>query len=88
MISKNTPKYKTKETAKQELLNRLMDNVEIEELWSKEIANGITDPRDTIKMIKRYEEIIKTQNKKVINIVRNQGQLLKKFKSNEKIFFN
>lgn len=37
-------------------------------------------------MIKCYEEIIKRQNKKVINIAGKQGQLLKMFKDAEQLF--
>ena len=37
-------------------------------------------------MIKHYEQMIKTKNKKVMNIFGRQGQLLKKFKDNENLF--
>ena len=58
----------------------------MEEPGLKERANGITDPAYAIRMIKHYQETIKSQNKKVINIAERQGQLLKNFKDNE-IFF-
>ena len=54
---------------KQELLNYLIENDKLEDPGLDEIGNGITDPAETITMIKRYEEMIKTQNKKVINFI-------------------
>ena len=38
------------------------------------------------RIIKNYEEMIKIQNEKVVNIVGGQSQLLKKFKDNEILF--
>ena len=46
-----------------------MENDKLEDPGLDEIGNGITDPAETITMIKRYEEMIKTQNKKVINFI-------------------
>lgn len=39
-------------------------------------GDAITDPTDAVRIMKRYEEIIKTQNKIVIFYVGKQGQLL------------
>lgn len=84
---KNTSKKKTKETVKEELLNSLMKKNKMEEQGLEEIANIIADPKEAIRMInKHYEQMIKTQNKKVINIFRRHGQLLKKFKDNKNLF--
>ena len=63
---------------KQQLLNFLKENDDEEEPGLNEIANGIKDPEKAIKIIKHYNEISKTQNKRVINIFGKQGQLLKK----------
>ena len=54
---------------KQELLNYLIENDKLKDPGLDEIGNGITDPAEAITMIKRYEEMIKTQNKKVINFI-------------------
>ena len=35
-------------------------------------------------MIKRYEDIIKTKNKGIINVAYHQGQVFKRFKEKEK----
>ena len=40
-------------------------------------------PREAFKFIKRYDVILNNQNKKVINIGRKQGKLLKRFKEAE-----
>ena len=83
---KNTSKKKTKETVKDELLNSLMKKNKMEEQGLEEMANIIADPKEAIRMIKHYEQMVKTQNKKVINIFGRQGQLLKKFKDNKNLF--
>ena len=36
------------------------------------------------KIIKRYEDIIKTKNKGIINVAYHQGQVFKRFKEKEK----
>ena len=66
---KKNIKEKTKETVKQESLNYLMENDKFEEPRLEEIASSITDFAEAITMVKRYEDMIKTQNKKVINLV-------------------
>lgn len=39
------------------------------------------------KIIKRYEEVLKTERKKeIINILRKQGQLLERFKEKNSFF--
>ena len=40
----------------------------------------INNPREAINIANHYEEIMKTQNKKVIGILATQEQMLKKFK--------
>ena len=37
-------------------------------------------------MVKKYEDLLKGANRKVINIVGKQGELLKKFKDSDKFF--
>ena len=39
--------------------------------------------QEAFKFIKRYDVVLNNQNKKVINIVGKQGQLLKQFKEAE-----
>ena len=39
-------------------------------------------------IIRRYEDIIKTQNKKAIGYIAKQGEILKKFKDTQNFFDN
>ena len=65
-------KKKTPEIIKQELqhMNEEVKNV-------KELKNGIS-------LVKKYEDLLKGVNRKIINIVGKQGELLKR--DNEKFF--
>ena len=56
--------------------------VEFEDL-NKE-AKEIQDPEKAAEKIKRYEDIIKTKNKGIINVAYHQGQVFKRFKQKEK----
>ena len=42
------------------------------------------DPEKAAKVIKQYEDIIKTKNKGIINVGYHQGQVFKRFKEKEK----
>ena len=39
-----------------------------------------------MKLINKYKELLKTQNKRIINIIRNQRQLLKQVKESAEFF--
>ena len=39
-----------------------------------------------MEIIQKYEDVIKTQNKRALNYAGKQGQLLKKFKDTERFF--
>ena len=56
--------------------------VEFEDL-NKE-AKEIQDPEKSAEIIKRYEDIIKTKKKRIIDVTYHQGQLFKRFKEKEK----
>ena len=47
-------------------------------------AEETQDPEKAAKIIKRYEDIIKTKNKGIINVAYHQGQVFKRFKEKEK----
>lgn len=70
MVAKTTRK-KSDETVKKELLDCLKENYDLEEPDLDITADTITDPIDAVRIIQRYEEIIK------------QRQLLKKFRETE-----
>ena len=47
-------------------------------------AEKIEDLEKAVEIIKRYEDIIKTKNKGIINVAYHQGQVFKRFKEKEK----
>ena len=55
----------------------------MEQLELEEKVNSIIDLEEALKMIKSNEDRVSTQNKKVINVVGKQGQLLKNFNDNK-----
>ena len=86
MAVKTITRKKTHETVREELLNSLKKNDAVEEPWLN-IANLI-DTGGAITIIHRYEETIKTRNKKTIGFVAKQTQILKKFKDTEEFLEN
>ena len=72
MVSKSITKKKMNE--------RLQENDDVEEQGYNETAKNINNPHETMLVIRRYEDIIKTQNKKVLGYIGKQEQLLKRFK--------
>ena len=83
-----TDNKKAKRLSKEEIKKKLLDSMTIDEIiefddLNKE-AEKTQDPEEAAKIIKRYEDIIKTKNKGVINVAYHQGQLFKRFKENEK----
>ena len=77
-------KRKSREEVKKGLLDSMIidENLEFDDL-NKE-AEEVQDPEKTAKIIKRYEDIIKTKTKGIINVAYHQGQVFKKFKEKEK----
>ena len=79
---------KAKRLSKEEIKKQLLDsmiideNLEFDDL-NKE-AEEVQDPEKAAKIIKRYEDIIKTKNKGIINVAYHQGQVFKRFKEKEK----
>ena len=79
---------KTKSMSKEEIKKRLLDsmiideNLEFDDL-NKE-AEEIQDPEKAAEIIKRYEDIIKTKKKGIINVAYHHGQVFKRFKEKEK----
>ena len=78
----------TKRISKEEIEKRLLDsmiideNLEVDDL-NKE-AEEVQDTEKTVKIIKRYEDIIKTERKRILNVAYHQGQVFKIFKEKEK----
>ena len=73
---------------KKEIKTKLLDSMTIDEIvqfddLNKE-AEKIEDLEKAVEIIKRYEDIIKTKNKGIINVAYHQGQVFKRFKEKEK----
>ena len=79
---------KAKRLSKEEIKKQLLDLMIIDEVVEfqdlNEKAEEIQDPIKAAEIIKRYEDIIKTINKGIINVAYHQGKVLKIFKQKEK----
>ena len=79
---------KTKRLSKEEIKKQLFHSIIIDENrefddLNKE-AEEIQDPEKAAEITKRYEDIIKTKKKGIINVAFHQGQIFKRFKEKEK----
>lgn len=82
---KTTRKKKTNETVKKELLNFLKENNNLEETDLDATTDAITDPKEAVRIIQRYEEIIKTKNIRVIGYVGGGRSAVIKFQKNRRV---
>ena len=67
---------------KKELLTSLVEHSDGEEDYlelNEEVRNA-KEKRDGIALVKKYENVLKGTNKKIINIVGKQGEILKCFR--------
>ena len=79
---------KAKRLSKEEIKTKLLDSITIDEVLeckdlNKEAAE-VQDLKRAAEIIKRYEDIIKTKKKGIINVAYHQGQVFKRFKEKEK----
>ena len=86
-MTRRIEKKKTPETIKKELLASILEVFEEEDYLQicKEVKNA-KDLKDGISLVKKYEDLLKSGNKKIINIVGKQGELLKRFKDSDEFF--
>ena len=84
MTDNKKAKRLSEEDIKAKLLHSMTTDeiVEFDDL-NKE-AEKIQDPQKAADIMKRYEDIIKTKNKGIINAAYHQGQFFKRFKEKEK----
>ena len=79
---------KAKRLSKEEIKTKLLESITIDEVLECEDLNKeaekVQDSERTAEIIKRYEDIIKTKNKGIINVAYHQGQVFKRFKEKEK----
>ena len=75
-------KQKTPELIKKELLASILEVFNEEEgyLHINEEVKNAKELKDGMALVKKYEDLLKGANKKIINIVGKQGELLKRFK--------
>ena len=83
-----TDNKKAKRLSKEEIKKKLLDSMTIGEIvefddLNKE-AEEVQDPEKAVIIIERYENIIKTKRKGIINVAYHQGQVFKRFKEKEK----
>ena len=83
-----TDNKKAKRLSKEQIKKKLLHSMAIDEVvefddLNKEVEET-QDPEEAAKIIKRYEDIIKTKNKEIINVAYHQGQVFKRFKEKEK----
>ena len=78
---------KTPETIKEELLASILEVFEEEDYLQicEEVKNS-RDLKDGMSLVKKYEDLLKSGIKKIINIVGKQGELLKRFKDSDEFF--
>ena len=78
---------KAKRLSKEEIKTKLLDSITIDEVLECEDLNKeaeeVQDSERAAEIIKRYEDIIKTKNKGIINVAYHQGQVFKRFKEKE-----
>ena len=83
-----TDNKKAKRLSKEEIKTKLFDSIKLDEVLECEDLNKeaeeVQDPEKAAEIIKRYENIIKTKNKGIINVAYYQGQVFKRFKEKEK----
>ena len=75
-------KQKTPELIKKELLASILEVFNEEEgyLQINEEVKNAKELKDGMALVKKYEDLLKGANTKIINIVGKQGELLKRFK--------
>ena len=83
-----TDNKKAKRLSKEKIKKKLLDSMTIGEVLECEDLNKqaeeVQDSEKAAEIIKRYEDIIKTKNKGIINVAYHQGQVFKRFKEKEK----
>ena len=87
-VALRVKKNKTPEIIKEESFASITELSDGEEdYWelNKEVRNA-KEPKDVIYLVKKYEDLLKGANRKIINIVGKQGKLLKRFRDAEECF--
>ena len=79
---------KAKRPSKEEIKKQWSESMIIGEVVESEDLNKeaeeIREPEEAVKVIKRYEDIIKMKEKGIISVAYYQGKVFKRFKEKEK----
>ena len=81
-VVRRLKKNKIPEIVKQELIASIAEfsNGEEDYLELDEKVKNAKEPQDGIVLVKKYENLLKGTNKKIITIVGKQGKILKRFR--------
>ena len=74
---------KTPEMIKKELQESILEVSEEENANLNEEVKDVKSLNEGISLVQKYENVLKGANKKMINIVGKQGELLKRFKEED-----
>ena len=87
VATKMKQKKKT-EKIKKELLASIpeVSNEEEDYLQMNEEVKIAKEVKDCMSLVKKYENLLKGANKRIINIVKRQGEILKKFREEDDFF--
>ena len=72
------------EEIKKELVNSLVNKKEVETEELNEQAGIVDNPEDAADLIKKYEEILKTERQGIISVAYHQGKVFSWFREKEK----
>ena len=73
-----------KDAINQELLASIIEIVDEEDYSG--LNKDVKQPKEAIFLIRKYEQLLKGENRKIINIVGKQGELLQKFKESNEFY--
>ena len=87
-VARKVKKNKTREIIKKELLTSIVKLSDGEEdyLKLKEEVKNAKEPKDGVALVKKCEKLLKGANRKIINIVGKQDELIKRFKEEDEFF--
>ena len=82
-MARRINKNKASEMIKNELIASILEVFEAQNDSQMNEKVNAKELKDGISLVKKYEDLLKGANRKIINIVGKQGELLKRFKDSE-----
>ena len=71
---------------KKQLQESILEVCEEENTNLNDEVKNAKSLKEGISLVKKYKNLLKGANKKIINIVRQQGELFKRFKEEDEFF--